>query len=50
MIIDLLTPLPVREVFITEEAKKVTKEEREALRGGNHRAKTGKTRTISSRL
>lgn len=29
MIIDLLTSLTVREVLVTEEAKKVTEEERE---------------------
>ena len=43
MIIDLLTSLTVREVLVTEEAKKVTEEERKVLRGGNHS-------TVSSRL
>lgn len=50
MIIDLLTSLTVREVLVTEEAKNVTEEEREVLRGGNHSAKMGKNRTVSSRL
>ena len=50
VIIDLLTSLTVREVLVTEEAKKVTEEERKVLRGGNHSAKMGKNRTVSSRL